>query len=161
VHFWDVADKQDWCVGRTLDTSTDRMVAVEFERFNAKGWAYNIERIRERHHRYSIGHIDSEGHGSSKTIIDSTGVGDVVVDALSDINAEAFFFTKQTKDEVLTGLQEAMSLRRFEMPMIAVEYDELKFYEREDKDLVQDCVMSLAGAVHFGRRQPYEYAGWV
>lgn len=154
VHFWDVADKQDFMVGFTLDTSGEKLVVVEFERFNGLGWARNYEIIRDRHRRYQIGVVGDDSHSGSRTIIDQTGVGDAVVEALTDIAAEGFVFTKQSKDDVLTGLQSTLSLRELEMPQISVVYDELKFYERDDKDLVQDCVMALAGAVHFGRRRP-------
>lgn len=161
VHFWDVADKTDWAVGITLDASGEKLRQVEFERFHRKGWAYVYERIRERHHRYSIGHVGDHAHDQSETIIDQTGVGDTVVENLSDIEAKGFVFTKPSKDEILSGLQSALSLREIEMPMIPVEYDELKFYERDDKSLVQDCVMALAGAVHHARRRPYVYAAEV
>lgn len=161
LHFWDVADKADWCVGRTLDTSGDRMKEVEFERFQHQGWAYIYERIRDRHNRYTIGNIDGAGYEQSQTFVDQTGVGDVVVENLTDIGAQGFVFSKKSKDEILGSLQSAMSLREIEYPMIPVAYDELKFYERADKNLVQDTVMALAGAVHFGRRRPFVYAAEV
>jgi len=160
VHFWDLADKKDWVVGWTLDTSGDQLIPVEFERFQKRGWAHNFERIRQRHNKYAIGYVSSTSHGLSRTIVDSTGVGDVAVDGLSDIEAEGFLFTKPSKDQVLADLQAAFSLRAIRWPMIPVAYDEHKFYERDDDDLTQDTVMALAGAVHFGKRTEFVFEGY-
>jgi hypothetical protein len=158
VHFWDLARVKDWVVGITLDTSGEKLALVEYERFNQTSWAHIYDRIRLRHKKYGIGGDDE--YNNSRTIVDSTGVGDTAVEALSDINAEGFKFTASSKPEILAGLQEALSLRQLDMPMITVLFDELKFYELDDKKLVQDTVMALAGAVHFGRRQPYIGVGF-
>lgn len=154
VHFWDIARKVDWVVGRTLDTSGKKLVCVEFERFQHKGWEYVYDRIRERHNRYKVAGISLDGPGTtSTTYVDATGLGDVVVEALRDIAAKPFVFTKPSKDEILTNLQSVLALREIETPEILVEFDELKFYERDDDELVQDTVMALAGAAFFGRRR--------
>ena len=158
VHFWDLARKKDFVVGGTLDTSLATLKLVEFERFNKMEWSYVYERIRDRHNRYGMGSTDFDGPlGSSKTYLDLTGVGDVVADGVKDIEPEGLMFTKKSKDEILSGLQSAMSLREIDYPMIPVMYDEIKFYERDDDNLVQDCVMMLAGAVHFGRRKTTDF----
>jgi hypothetical protein len=159
IHFWDLADKKDWVVGWTLDTSGDQLVAVEFERFHKEGWSYNYGRIRDRHRRYQLGDVSSGANAQSKTYLDLTGIGDVVADELKDIRAEGINFAGGRKDEILTDLQSALSLRRLRMPMIPVAYDECKFYERDEGSLVQDCVMALAGAVHFGKRKRFHYDG--
>jgi hypothetical protein len=159
VHFWDLARKKDFVVGITLDTSGDKLKEVEFERFNKADWSHVYARIRDRHNRYGMGATDVDGIvGSSKTYLDLTGVGDVVADAIKDIEPEGLMFTKSSKDEILSGLQSALSMRELEYPMLPVQYDECKFYERDDKDLVQDTVMALAGAVHFGRRKTASFA---
>lgn len=152
ITFWDIADKQDYMVGITLDTS-EKMKLVEFERFNGKGWSYNYDRMRERHRKHQVGDVGSGSNRGHRTFFDATGVGDTVSDTLRDIRAEGLKISKPVKDEMLAETQSALSLRELEMPMIPVLYDECKFYEREDKDLVQDCVMALAGAVHFGKRK--------
>jgi hypothetical protein len=156
IHFWDLARKQDWTVGRTLDCSTGKMSAIEFERFQGMDWDDVCHKIRQRHNKYKVSAIDdfSEGGSSSRTYIDSTGVGDVILDQLRDIGAEGLLFTKQTKDETLAELQAALDMHELEYPDIPVEFDELKFYERDDQDLRQDCVIALAGAVRFARRHP-------
>jgi len=159
VHFWDLAKKRDWVVGRTLDTSGERLKAVEFERFNRVDWNIVYDRIRERHFRYQVSSIDDGPGSTSRTIVDATGIGDVAVDMLADINAEPFIFTKASKGEILASLQSAFALREVEVPEIPVEYDEVKFYQEDDKEIVQDCVMALAGAVFHGRRhqEPFSF----
>lgn len=161
VHFWDLADKKDWVVGWTIDATLERPACIEFERFHKRGWAYNYERIRARHHAYAIGDPESTTHRGSKTYLDLTGIGDVAVDDLRDIDAKGINFAGGRKDAILSDLQAALSLREIAMPFIPVAYDELKFYERDDKDLVQDCVMALAGGVHFSKRRPSLYVGAV
>jgi hypothetical protein len=117
--------------------------------------------MRERHRKYQIGVVDSGSNKSSRTYFDATGVGQTIGDTLKDIRAEGFVFTKPSKDEILTDLQSALSLRQLKYPQIPVLFDELKFYEREDRDLIQDCVMALAGAVHFGKRKKFAYAATI
>jgi hypothetical protein len=160
VHFWDLADKQDFTVGITLDTA-DKMKLVEFERFRRTGWSHIYERIIDRHRRYQVSSITASGGGQSRTFYDATGVGDAVGDNLTSIRAEGLKFSKPVKDEILAELQSALSTRALEWPMIPVLYDEHKFYEREDQDIVQDCVMSLAGAVHFGKRKRFSGASAI
>lgn len=170
VHFWDIARTTDWTVGITLDTSANLRL-VEFERFQPgeareddprTGWAYVYERMRHRHRKYQMGDVASGSHnGTSRTYFDATGVGQTVEEALKDIRATGFVYTETSKDAILTDLQSALSLRTLEFPMIPVMYDECKFYEREDKSLVQDCVMALAGAVHFGKRKRFAGAAVI
>jgi hypothetical protein len=160
VHFWDVADKQDYTVGITLDTH-ESMQVVEYERFHRTGWSVIYDRMRVRHRKYQIGDPTTGTQNRSKTYYDATGVGDTIGETLSDIKAEGLKFTKPLKDEMLAELQSAMSLRQIKLPMIPVLYDECKFYERDDKDLVQDTVMALAGAVHFGKRKKFAYAATI
>ena len=161
VHFWDLANKADYTVGITLDVTGDVMKMVEFERFQKTGWAHIYDRIRDRHIRYQVGNVDGGVVGKNRTIVDSTGLGDVVLEQLKDIRAEGFIFTRNSKDEILAGLQSALSLRSLEMPMIPVLYDEHKFYERDDEALVQDTVMALAGAAHYGKRKKFIFAAVV
>lgn len=141
VHGWDLADKRDWCVGTTFDVSTSPKTLVEFERFNKKGWAFVYSRIRERHRRYN-----------GSTYVDTTGLGDVVVENLSDIGASGINFAGGRKDELLTNLQTAVQLREIRWPMIKPLYDEFAFYQRDDENLIQDCVMSCAVAAWFMRK---------
>lgn len=139
MHAWDLADKQDFTVGYTFDTSVTPAKVVEFERFHKLGWDHVYARIRDRHHRY----------GTPKgTKIDSTGLGDVVENELKDIHAEGLNFAGK-KDAMLQNLQTRLAGRDFVMPFIKVVLDEMTFYERDDAKLIQDCVMALGVGAWF------------
>lgn len=147
LHGWDLADKADWTVGFTMDTSTTPAKIIEFQRFNQMGWDYVYAQIRERHHRY----------GTSKaTKIDSTGLGDLVENELKDIKAEGLNFAGGRKDAMLQNIQTRLAGREFVMPFIKVAIDELTFYERDDEKLIQDCVMALGVTTWFMQRRPGE-----
>lgn len=138
VHGWDLADKSDWTVGTTWDTTFKPKRMVEFERFHRQGWSHVYDRIRARHAKY----------GNSSTWVDSTGVGDVVLEELGDIGAQGVRFTRNVKDELLANVQSLLSLREIEFPAIIEFLEEMRFYEREDDGLITDCVMSLAVAAN-------------
>ena len=140
LHGWDLADKKDFTVGVTIDTSVTPAKVVEFERFRMLGWDVVRSRIRDRQERYRT---------PKATKIDSTGVGDVVENDLRDIGVEGFKFSGQSKDAMLANLQMRLSSREIAMPFIKVVHDELAFYERDDKDLIQDCVMALGIAAWY------------
>ncbi len=133
VHAWDLADKSDYVVGTTWDVSTmPRATMIEFERFRRKGWAFNKARIRARHQKYN----------TMLTGIDSTGVGDAILDDLSDIRAEGMNFAGGRKAEGLGVWQRLINLQQVRWPHIGPWLEEHASYHVEDKDLVQDCVMS-------------------
>jgi hypothetical protein len=149
VHGWDLADKSDWTVGGTWDISVTPHKLVEFERFNRMGWAHVYDRIRRRHNHYGYG----------ETWVDSTGIGDVILEELADIGAKGVRFTATSKAEMLGNVQSLLSLRGLSIPPIRVMLEEMRFYERDDKNLVTDCVMSLAVASEGMRRGGgYAYA---
>lgn len=138
VHGWDLANKKDWAVGQTWDTSVKPKTCVHFERFRRQGWAHVYDRIRTRH----------RGYANSSTWLDATGVGDVVLEELGDIGAQGVVFTGKSKPELLANLQSLLSLRELRVPLIRVFRDEVFFYEEEDEQLITDCVMSLAVAAN-------------
>lgn len=141
VHGWDLADKRDFTVGSTFDVSVTPAALVEWERFNKRGWSDVYYRIRHRHRRYN-----------GSTYVDTTGLGDVVVENLSDINADGVSFSGGRKDELLANLQTMINLRQVRWPMIKPMWDEFAFYRRDDADLITDCVMSVAVAAWFMRK---------
>lgn len=164
VHGWDLANRKDWATGFTIDTTsltdangqTKRMPVVEYERFRRQGWKHLYSRIRDRHHRFG-------GEAHSSTVIDSTGVGDTAVEELEDIKAEGYWFTKPSKDDLLANLQSVLNLREISSPFIGEVNDELSFYDRDDENLITDCVMGLGLAALWAKRHKpaYAYAGWV
>lgn len=142
VHGWDLADKADFTVGTTWDISTTPKTMVEFERFNRTGWSHVYDRIRLRHRKY--------GHG--ETWVDATGIGDVILDELKDINAKGVKFTASSKAEMLGNVQSMLSKREIRWAPIRVLDEEFRFYERDDAKLMTDCVMSVAVASEGMRR---------
>ncbi len=142
VHGWDLADKADFTVGTTWDISTTPKTKVEFERFNRVGWATVYDRIRLRHRKY--------GHG--ETWVDATGIGDVVIDELRDINAKGVKFTASSKAEMLGNVQSMLSKREIRWAPIRVLDEEFRFYELDDAKLMTDCEMSVAVASEGIRR---------
>lgn len=141
VHGWDLADKQDWTVGFTVDVSTTPGTIVEFERFHRTGWPHVYARIRDRQRRYG-----------GLTGIDNTGLGDVVESDLADIRPIGINFAGGHKDELLTNLRTAIGLRQLRWPIIKPFADEVSFYQRDDAGLRKDCVMALAVAAWVARR---------
>jgi hypothetical protein len=136
VDGWDLADKKDWAVGTTWDVTVRPHTMVEFERFRRVGWSNVWSRARVRNAKYR-----------SKTWVDSTGVGDVAMDELVDIGVEGVNFSgRGKKDAILGNLQSLLSCRELRVPPLRVWETEMRWYEREDEDLITDCVMSTAVA---------------
>lgn len=143
-HGWDLAKKQDWTVGWTIDIKKNPWQVVAYERFRRRPWPYVYGRIRERHQLYGAA-------GTSETWIDCTGVGDVVLDELQDIQAEGLVFTGKSKVNMLTHMQTVLGNKALKSPWIKQGVDEFNFYEWADEDLVQDCVMGM-GVCLWGAR---------
>lgn len=144
VSGWDIAVKRDWTVGVTLALEGGTLRLVDFVRMGRCPWAAVYGKIREVHARYR-----------SLTVIDSTGVGDPVVEELSDIGAVGFSFAAgggKSKTQLLLNL--ASNLGRLRMPLIPELVEELSFYEWDDRGLRTDCVMALALAVWGATRLP-------
>lgn len=90
---WDLARKQDWCVGIGLDING---AVCRFERFQLP-WEETIDRITSL-----IGGI--------KTVIDATGVGDPIVERIirKGYKVEPFIFTPASKQPLMEGLAVAI-----------------------------------------------------
>ena len=145
---WDLAKAEDWTVGIVLDATERPYRLVHFERFQRQPWPAVAHRIREVHQRYQC----------HQTVIDATGVGAAVLDEVRDV-AQGFVFTGRSKVDLLTNLQVALEKKEVQFPFIRELVDELQDYEWNDRDLVTDCVMSLALAVWAaGPRAHVEFA---
>jgi virulence-associated protein VapD len=140
-HGWDLAKHQDWTVGFTIDVMKNPWQIMAYERFHHRPWPYVYERIRHRHKLYG-------SKGISETWIDCTGVGDVVLDELQDIQAQGFNFGGgKAKVNMLINAQTMLQNKTLKSPWIKQCVDEFNFYEWDDEDLTQDCVMGLGVAL--------------
>jgi hypothetical protein len=90
---WDLARKQTYTVGMTFDVTEKPYRMVAFSRFNNRDWADVVATIRRIRAEYS-----------STVVIDATGVGDVVVSNLADLNPIGVVFTPRMKGELLGNL---------------------------------------------------------
>jgi hypothetical protein len=91
---WDLARKQTHTVGMTFDVTEKPYRLVAFSRFNNRDWDHVLATVRRIRNEYD-----------SILVVDATGVGDVVVSQLADLNPVGVIFTPRTKDELLSNLQ--------------------------------------------------------
>jgi len=90
---WDLARKQTHTVGMTFDVTEKPYRMVAFTRFTNRDWADVVATIRRVRAEYR-----------STVVIDATGVGDVVVGNLADLNPIGVIFTPRMKGELLANL---------------------------------------------------------
>ncbi len=107
IHGWDLARKQTYTVGITLDVTTRPHQVVKLERFHRRDWPNVFETIRQRQREFG-----------GDTIIDATGAGDVVLQELQDIKAIGFIFSPKSKPELLTNLQSQFESSNVAIPSI-------------------------------------------
>ena len=170
VEGWDLArgrkgSQSDQTVGYRIDVTAKPARIV-------KRWAFqlpwteqereniNVEEQRER----EVSSIEREirhAHYESdaEVYLDSTGVGDTLYGILMDI-ARPVDFRGGRKDELLDHLQAVIDAGLLRSPFIPDLADEMTVYQRDDKNLDTDNVMSLAIAAqgiridtkHYGTR---------
>ena len=133
----DLAKREDWTVHVVLDVTETPYRLVAFERYQRTPYPAVAARIRALHEEY----------GCVRTVLDATGVGEAVLDEVRDV-AEGFVFTARAKTDVLTALQLVLEKGHLRFPFVRELVDELQNYAWDDRDLVTDCVMALALAVH-------------
>lgn len=141
---WDLARKQTATVGITVRVLDNAATIVQLERFKRLDWTVVIQKIRQRQAAYP-----------GRLVIDATGLGDVVVEQLRDLNPEAVVFTPAVKAELLTNVellhaQERVAYDRWELPddpgrVWSLE-DELRQARWDDNNRC-DSLMALALAL--------------
>jgi len=141
---WDLARKKTATVGITVEVVDGIATVVELTRIKKWDWNIIIEKIRNQQKMYP-----------GRLIVDATGLGDVVVSQLSDLNPTAVIFTPKSKAELLTNLELFHSLRRIKYPRWELPdengrvwslEDELRSATWEDNNQC-DAVMALALAL--------------
>ena len=141
---WDLARKQTATVGITVKVVDGIAVVVALERLQMYEWNVVIEKIKARQRSYP-----------GRLMIDATGLGDVMVEQLSEYNPTPVIFTQAVKGELLTNveffhIQNKIAYERWELPdkqgTIWSLEDELK-EARWDNNNKCDSLMALALAI--------------
>ena len=121
---WDLARKRSYTVGITLDITTKPYQLVCLERFQ-RDWKETFEAIRKRKKEYG-----------GEVLIDSTGLGDVVVEELKDINARGFNFGEKggkARSELIFNLQKEHSLDNIAYPYIELPEEDGSLWSLQDE----------------------------
>lgn len=148
---WDLARKRNYTVGITLYITTRPYQLVCIERFQRE-WRETFEAIRRRKKEYG-----------GEVLIDSTGLGDVVVEELKDINAKGFNFGEKggkARSELIFNLQKEHALGNIAYPCIELPEEDGSLWSFQDElrnftwDTREGCdaVMALALALWNVRR---------
>ncbi len=141
---WDLARKKTATVGITVQVVKDQARVVALERFKMFDWNVVIEKIRQRQEQFP-----------GELVIDATGLGDVVVEQLSDYRPTSVIFSPSTKAELLTNVElfharDLIAYDRWELPdgpgKIWSLEDELR-KARWDDNSDCDALMALALAL--------------
>jgi phage FluMu gp28-like protein len=136
---WDIGRRRDATVGITLDITDDVHHVVAFERDLGLPFPVIQQRIEQRALAYR-----------GRTYVESNGIGDPVIENLT-LPVTPFLTTAKTKTQAITSLALAMENATFKhaIPQLALEQH---LYQWQDEQLVQDCVMAAAIAVHQAAR---------
>lgn len=160
----DLAKTMDYTCLTVMDSVTRAVVA--FERFQDIKWTEQKLRIQALASRYN----------NAMCVIDSTGIGDPIIDDLTNSNISLFYgddgrpgfkFTNDSKFQLINQLAIAIEQRQITFPRIDILLEELMAYEYSIGDSGKikygapigkhdDTVVSLALAVWGIRRQLHE-----
>lgn len=133
----DVGRRQDATVINVFDVSVQPMQRVYHERLERLPYPVIQQYIEAVWHRYG-----------GALVIESNGVGDPLIENLS-VPAEPFVTSSKSKVQAIQALQLLLEQGALKAVWTEQERRELMGYQWDDRNLVQDCVMSLAiGAYH-------------
>ncbi len=141
---WDLARKKTATVGITVAVVNDICYVKDLVRLRNFDWNIVLEKIRHQQRKYP-----------GRLQIDATGLGDVLVSQLSDLNPTEVIFTAKSKAELLTNVElfhsmEKIKYCRWELPdeggrVWSLE-DELRAARWDDNGRC-DALMALALAL--------------
>ncbi len=128
----DIGRRQDATVINTFDITARPFQRVKHERVERLPYPVIQQKIEQRSREYP-----------GRLWVESNGVGDPVIENLN-VPAQAFVTTARSKVQALQSL--ALLLERGDLKAAWTDQEryELTIYRYDDRDLVQDCVMSLA-----------------
>jgi hypothetical protein len=98
---WDLARKKTATVGITVQVQNGVATVVDLVRIRKWDWNIILEQIRKQQKKYP-----------GRILVDATGLGDVVVSQIADLNPSAIIMTPKTKAELLTNLELFHSMGR-------------------------------------------------
>lgn len=140
ISFWDIGRRRDATVGTTYRLVTDPITGqlkkriVAWERFEGLPYPGIAGKIKERVTNYPGLHF-----------IESNSIGDPVLEMV-DAFVEGQNTGAKSKVDMITALIYDVESGLLEAPPIPQLRAELLMYQWDDKRLIQDCVMSAAGA---------------
>ena len=130
---WDIGRRRDATVGITLDTTILPYQVINYERLMRAPYA-------------QIGSaIDSTAGHYGETVVESNSIGDPVIEGLT-ARVRPFVTTAKTKAAALQRLVRAVEGGGVKCGVEQV-LGELKGYQWDDQNIVQDSVMALAIAL--------------
>lgn len=148
---WDLARKRTATVGVTVAVGqTGKIRVVALERIKHMNWNYVFERIRKRQREFP-----------GLLIVDASGLGDVVINELSDLAPIPFIFTEKSKAALLTNLEITHTKREIAYDRWEIKEQSGKVWSLEDElrgatwddNGRCDALMALALAIWPVRRQ--------
>lgn len=128
----DVGRRQDPTVINTIDITVRPFQRVKHARLERVPYPLIQQMIEERVQAYP-----------GELWIESNGVGDPLIENLA-VPAQPFVTTARSKVQAIQALVLLMERQAFKARWSPQERKELLLYRWDDKQLVQDCVMSLA-----------------
>lgn len=153
VIFWDVSIATDPTVVVVLDVTRKPWKGVYFRRWTTPMPLRELLSEMYRLHAY-YGSLDRSQKGVKPYVVtgfDASGMGGVIIrkelERLTPQRPVNMTGSARVKDEMLTTLRALLSKRDLYLPKAwnAV-MREILNYRRDDKHIVQDCVIALAGA---------------
>lgn len=128
----DIGRRQDATVINTFDITRRPYQRVAHLRVEGLPYPVIQEHIERRWKLYS-----------GALLIESNGVGDPVIENLS-VPAKPFVTSAKSKFNAIQALQLLLERREIKARWTPQERREMTLYKWDDRDLTQDCVMSLA-----------------
>jgi hypothetical protein len=133
----DVGRRQDATVINVFDVSVQPVQRVYHERLERLPYPVIQQHIEQAWNHYP-----------GKLVIESNGIGDPLIENLA-VPAEPFVTSSKSKVQAIQALQLLLEQGTLKADWTEQERRELLGYQWDDRNLVQDCVMSLAiGAYH-------------
>jgi hypothetical protein len=129
----DVGRRNDPTVINAIDVTDEPYQRVYHERLERTPYPVIQQRIAAVGQRYP-----------GKLLVESNGIGDPVIENLDGVVATPFVTTSKSKVQAIQALALLLEQGLLKAQWTDQERRELRAYRWDDRNLVQDCVMSLA-----------------